>query len=390
MVKTIFKAIIVLLVGGLFIFAKCDVQDPRSDEKPIIKDEHIVSEYQTVKMFVENSGSMKGFFNGNTQIKEILKQYYDRISEDKNISDTVTLNFVNQSVEEYQNDINSYLSVAASKCTASYTKLDEILSNVMADVNDSTTYILVSDYCFTSNNGSFQTAESGITKIFTENIAKNKNLSVAMFKYISQFNGKYYPGGINCNQARPFYVWIFGNKRQIKNLISLNIKNDNCGMLSLQSQTEVPFLIKTSSARMFDKDGSIIVKEWDKDRNPVCGTVSYSFGIEADMSNLVLSTEDLLNIDNYSLSPGYKIVDIRNQSESVYDFIISTEKPSPGKITLSYGIPELPEWVVKSNYEGSGIPSDSTTLGVKYLIEGVYDAFNKKGNKYFAIDIILK
>lgn len=379
----IFCSVVVLLLI-------CACERRNNTGEPIIVESISVPNYQTVNMYIESSGSMVGYFNGNSQIKEILKQYYDRISEDTDISDTVTLNFINQTVDEYHNDINNYLSDAARKCTASYTKIDEILSKVMGGVNDSTTNILISDYCFTSDNGSFQTAESGITKIFTENISKNKNLSVAMFKYISDFKGKYYPGGIKCNQPRPFYVWIFGNKRQIKNLIGLKIKNANCGMLSLQSQTEVPFVVKTNKARMFDKDGSIIVKEWEKDRNPVRDMVSYSFLIEADMSNLVLSSGDLLNKENYSLSSGYEIIDINNPSESIYDFVISTGKPSPGVISISYGIPELPEWVVKSNYEGSGIPSDSTTLGVKYLIEGVYDAFNKKGNKYFAIDVKLK
>ena len=379
----IFCSVVVLLLI-------CACERRNNTGEPIIVESISVPNYQTVNMYIESSGSMVGYFNGNSQIKEILKQYYDRISEDTDISDTVTLNFINQTVDEYHNDINNYLSDAARKCTASYTKIDEILSKVMGVVNDSTTNILISDYCFTSDNGSFQTAESGITKIFTENISKNKNLSVAMFKYISDFKGKYYPGGIKCNQPRPFYVWIFGNKRQIKNLIGLKIKNANCGMLSLQSQTEVPFVVKTNKARMFDKDGSIIVKEWEKDRNPVRDMVSYSFLIEADMSNLVLSSGDLLNKENYSLSSGYEIIDINNPSESIYDFVISTGKPSPGVISISYGIPELPEWVVKSNYEGSGIPSDSTTLGVKYLIEGVYDAFNKKGNKYFAIDVKLK
>ena len=109
------------------------------------------------------------------------------------------------------------------------------------------------------------------------------------------------------------------------------------------------------------------------------------------MSNIILSNEELLNSGNYSLSEGYEIIDISNNTESIYDYFISTSKPSPGNISLSYGIPELPEWVVKSNYEGSGIPSDSTTLGVKYLIEGVYDAYNnKRDNNYFTIDINLK
>ena len=348
------------------------------------------SEYQTVNMYVEGSGSMVGYFKGK-KIKEILKQYHDRLSEDKNICDTVTLNFINQSVEQYHNDIYSYLSIAASKCTASYTELDEILSNVMEDVNDSTTNILISDYCFTSDEGSFQTAGSGITKIFTEGISKNKNLSVSIIKYISDFKGKYFPGGIKCNQPRPFYIWILGNKKQLKKLTCLKIKNANCGMLSLQSQADVPFFIKAHDTRMLDTDGAILVKKWNRDRNSVRGEVSYSFVIEADMSNIILSNEELLNSENYSLSHGYEIVDISKKSDSIYVYSISTRKPSPGIFSLSYGIPELPEWVVKSNYEGSGIPSDSSTLGVKYLIEGVYDAFNnKKNNMYFKIDVNLK
>ena len=110
------------------------------------------------------------------------------------------------------------------------------------------------------------------------------------------------------------------------------------------------------------------------------------------MSNLVLSNEELLDKDNYSLNSEYEIVDITNKSESIYVFRISTSKPTPGKnIRLSYGMSELPEWVLKSNYEGNGIPSDSTTLGVKYLIEGVYDAYNnRKNNSYFTIEIVLK
>ena len=374
------KIVIVLFLASLFLFAKCGGRDSEAIKEPT--EEQEIPNYQTVNIFIESSGSMAGYFSGNSQIKDILKQYYDRISEDKNISDTVSLNFINQSIESYQNDINSYLSVSASKCTALYTKLDEILSKVMASVNDSTTNILISDYCFTSDNGSFQRAESGITKIFTESIARNKNLSVSIFKYLSDFKGKFFPGGIKCNQPRPFYIWIFGNKKQMKKLTR---------MLSFQSQTDVPFLIRTNSARMFDKDGAIIVKEWDKDRNSVRGDVSYSLLVEADMSNIVLPNDELLNKDNYSLTEGYDIFSISNKSGSIFEYVISTSKPSPGKICLSYEIPELPEWVIESNYEGSGIPSDGKTLGVKYLIEGVYDAFNnKKDNMYFTIDINLK
>ena len=391
MAKTILQIICSIFVLCLVI-ACVDVRESNPAEELEIID---IPEYQTVNMFIESSGSMVGYFNGNSQIKEILKQYYDRITEDTSIGDTVTLNFINQSIDEYHNDISSYLSIAASKCTASYTKIDDILKLAMDGVNDSTTNILVSDYCFTSNKGSFQTAESGITKIFRENIDKNKDLSVAIYKYMSDFKGKYYPGGIKCNQPRPFYIWIFGNKKQIKKLIDLDIKNKDCGNLFLQLNTEVPFKLnkkaKNANARMFNKDGSIKVDDWDKDRNSIRGEVSYSLELFADMSSVVLSNDELLNVDNYIASKGYEIISVENISESIFYFKIITNKPSPGIVRIAYMMPKLPEWIDKSNYEGNGIPVDSTTLGVKYLIEGVYDAFcNKKNNKYFSFDIVLK
>ena len=400
MAKTIYRTIssIAILLLIIILFSSNDDNGCGGRGtiiEPVIQKCPSVPEYQTVNIYIESSGSMVGYFNGNSQIKEILKQYHDRITEDTSISDTVTLNFINQSIDEYHNDISSYLTVAASKCTASYTKIDDILNIAMKGVNDSTTNILVSDYCFTSDKGSFQTAESGITKIFRENIDKNKDLSVAIFKYMSDFRGKFFPGGIKCNQPRPFYIWIFGNKKQIKKLVNLDIKNENCGNFLLQLNTEVPIELnkkaKNANARMFNRDGSVKVEDWDKDRNSIRGEVSYSLEFTADMSNVILSDDELLNVDNYSINKEYDIISVENISESKFYYKIITTKPSPGIVRISYLIPELPEWVIKSNYEGKGIPSDSTTLGVKYLIEGVYDAFcNKKNNKYFSFDIVLK
>ena len=62
---------------------------------------------------------------------------------------------------------------------------------------------------------------------------------------------------------------------------------------------------------------------------------------------------------------------------------MSTDKPAPGVVSIVYVQPELPEWVEKSNFTGTGIPKDSTTLGVKYLIGGVYDAYHNLSNKLF-------
>ena len=67
--------------------------------------EHMISEpqepqyCQIVNIYVENSGSMKGYFSGNSQIKDIIKDYYDRIDDSQSEGDTITLNFINTQIE---------------------------------------------------------------------------------------------------------------------------------------------------------------------------------------------------------------------------------------------------------------------------------------------------
>ena len=140
-------------------------------------------------------------------------------------------------------------------------------------------------------------------------------------------------------------------------------------------------------ARMVE-DNSIIVKEWDKDRNRE--NTTYSALLELNMENVILSKEEICNIAKYQITEGYSIESINNKKGDIYSFKISTGKPAPGKLSIAYLQQEMPEWVYKSNFIGKGIPADSATLGVKYLIEGVYDAYNNISDKVFETNIILK
>ena len=342
---------------------------------------------QIVNIYVENSGSMKGYFSGNSQIKDIIKDYYDRIDDSQSEGDTITLNYINTQIENSSEEIKEYLSTCQSKCIAAYTKIDDILSMAMEGINDSTVNIIISDYCFESNNSSFPMAMSGITGLFSKRLKTDSTLSVAVIKYMSDFNGKYYPGGITNRRPMPFYLWIFGNEKQVKNIVTAPIKSPNCGVLVLQPLQTIPPSIITKKARMV-KDNSIIVKEWDKDRNR--NATTYSTTIELNLSKIILTKEDICNTNYYSITEGYWIESIKEQKEDIYTYHVSTNKPSPGVISIEYTLKELPEWIEKSNFTGTGIPKDSTTLGVKYLIGGVYDAYHNLSNKLFETKITLK
>lgn len=368
-----------------------------------IKEKDITEEITThkcvVNFYVENSGSMKGYFNGNTYIKDIIKEYYDRISECQNNGDTITLNYINTVIENFPNEIKDYLLKSQNKCTATYTKIDNILSMAMEGLNDSTVNILISDFCFTSNDGSFSMAQSDITKSFSKRLTDDADLSVAIIKFMSDFDGVYFPGGIRCKKPLPFYLWIFGNEKQVKRIVNVPIKAPNCGVLILQPYQSIASTIIAKKARMVD-DNCIVVKEWDKDRQRSGGLFSscspdrtsstYSVNIDMDMSKVILPKEEICNIAKYQITNGYSIESINNKKGEIYSFKIFTAKPAPGQLSIAYLQQEMPEWIFKSNFIGKGIPSDSTTLGVKYLIEGVYDAYKNKSDAVFETNIILK
>lgn len=353
----------------------------------------------TFNFYVENSGSMKGYFNGNSQIKDIIKEYYDRISESLHEGDTITLNYINTKIENSSKNIKDYLLESQNKCTAAFTKIDDIMAMAMEGLNDSIVNIVISDYCFASDNGSLPMAQSGITKLFSERLNTDTDLSIAIIKYMSKFNGKYYPGGIPNTKPLPFYLWIFGNEKQVKRIVNLPIKTDNCGTLILQPLQTVLPIIRAKKARMVNRN-SIIVKEWNKDRNrsvglfegcsPTENSASYSVNIELDLSNVIISEKDICNINNYQITDGYSIDTITKIERDIYDFKITTEHPSPGKLSIVYLQQEMPTWIDKSNYIGTGVPKDSTTLGVKYLIEGAFDAYKNKSEIIFKTEIILK
>lgn len=385
-----FDLLHILLLFGVALILSCS----RTPRQNIMISSETDSRSVKVNLFIENSGSMKGYFTGNSQIKDIIKEYYDRISEKQKKPDTITLNFINTQIENYGDDIKSFLANAQSKCNASYTKVDDILSFAMEGCNDSTVNIVISDYCFESNDGSLAMAASGVTKIFSEQMKSNSDLSVAIIKYMSDFKGKFFPGGINCNKPLPYYIWIFGNGKDVKQIANLPI-NNNCGKLLLQPHQIINHKIISKKARMIDGN-AIIVGEWDKKRgrgfscsNPD-DSDDYIVKVEVDLSSVVLSEEDIVNDNNYIISDGYKINSIDRDQDEKFIFTISTRHPSPGMLKIDYTLDNLPQWVEKSNFSGTGLPKDSTTFGIKDLITGVYDAYHNASKDFFSIRIVLK
>lgn len=395
----IVKVSLNLIMGSLlmtFLFTTMWSCQGREDKQTETGDGSPTTEMPiSYNIYVENSGSMVGYcnFSNTNALETLIGDYYDRITSLSNDQDSITLNFVNTNIECGSSEKNAYLKSIKGKCKATYTKIDDMLTMMMKGVTDNDVNIMVSDFVFTTNEGNFSTAASQITQLFTKQLKARKDLSVAIFKYMRDFNGIYYPGGIPCNRPLPIYVWVFGKDTNVKKFADMPFNTQKCGEYFLQLSQSPEFVLNAINSRMITKDKKrIYVSKW----NAVRHENYYEFVVEIDLSNSLLTKNEILNKTCYKITSNtsaiYNIVKIESSDGKKYKYTIRTKKPSPGIITIQYPI-QTPVWVAESNFEGSGLPSDSTTLGIKYLIDGVSKAFNdvsKNKYNYFEININLE
>lgn len=346
----------------------------------------------TYNIYVENSGSMAGYCNisNKSSLETLVNDYYQVLNSQDGING-VTLNFINTSIERGSDDVNSFQNSIKGKCTATYTKIDDMLNMMMDSVASDRINLLFSDYVFTTNSGNLQMASNSITSMFTKQL-KDKDLAVVIYKYMVDFNGRYYPGGIPCSKPLPLYVWAFGNRENLRDLTRMPFTTNNCGVFFLQKSCDIDFEIKTGSARATDNcKKTIFVSKWEKARREDY----YEFTVTANMKDILLTDEEILLTSNYNIhssnSSKYKIEKINKKDDDKYEYVIRTDgtAPAPGEIIINYPI-NTPTWVELSNFEGNGIPADSTTYGVSYLINGVNKAFrdiSKEKYNYFEIKL---
>ena len=389
------KHISTFLFGVLSLFLFLNLEGCKGRDKEGDRDSKDTTEVKspvTYNIYVENSGSMAGYCNISDKdaLETLLQDYYDRINSNKEGEETITVNVINTEIETSVCDKRAFLQSVKKKCSATYTKLDDMLELMMSNVTDDDVNIMVSDYVFTTNDGNFLTASSAITSLFSQQLKKN-NIAVAIFKYMRNFSGKYYPGGINCNKPLPIYVWIFGRPDEVRKVSKMSFQTSNCGEYFLQTSYNAPIELSAKSKRMI-QGNTIKVSEWESVRHENY----YEFDLVADLRNTLLSEEEILNAHRYVLKSSntseFEISSISKIGDDKYKYTIRTLKPAPGKLIVSNPI-IVPEWIESSNYSGGGIPSDSTTLGISYLIDGVSNAFKDVSGKkfnYYEFEVELK
>ena len=260
--------------------------------------------------------------------------------------------------------------------------LGSIIGNVLSTVNDSTVSIFVSD-CILDlpSKDAVKFLTNCEIRIKNEVISAQKrvpNLGIEILKLSSDFSGKYfYPNGeveMLTDVKRPYYIWIMGDKNYLAKLnseipLSMLDKYGLEGSVSFSNASAIPFEIQNRGLT-----GNVIIPT---------GRGDYQATVLADFRSTLQPDVAIQEKTNYNFNnPNLTIESISpiTAKDSKFTHVINFTIPKGITVPdecLTLKMPALPAWINQSNDEsGVNVQKNlSKTTGIKYLIQGVADAY---------------
>lgn len=371
-----------------------------------------------INVYLENSASMDGYVKGVTEFETAI---YNLLGDFKisGLCDSLNLSYINKTIPyQKQNALPADIQDFIEKLEPSVFKqrggdrsvsdLKNILSTVLKTVNNKNAAVLISDFVFSPGKNAnaqdyLNNQGVGIKIDFSEKL-KEFDLSAIIIQLQSNFDGLYYDKTdkpLSYKGKRPYYVWIFGSTQQISSILNKkildNIKGGYSNRLVLQSVKGIN--VPNYKILYSPKIGSFSAKQLN---NKIISDASaskdnqnkglFGFNVAVDFANSLQDANYFLDTANYVLSnTKYQlkvetITDKNNPSLSGFTHILKLQTSELREEILKIDIVgKTPSWVLNStSIDDSNILNDNNeqqkTFGLRYLIEGVSDAFYPKSN----------
>jgi len=390
-----------------------------------------------VNVYIENSGSMNGYINGNTEFKSaiqdmlvLLKYEYD----EKNIN----LFFINSQIHptNIDTDLAGFASALNAKSfkvgAVASSNLNNVFKQVLAKTAKDTISILISD-CIYSIKGNktedLLSDQKSLTKdAFLTKSKEGINLTTTVVKLISKFNGNYWDKNEKAtnlkDEVRPYYISIIGSenvmnyfnskinfsKKQVagyENKLVLSSTDYSKGIYFSVVNTKNDDTGRFKPARDFsDKNAIKGIEDISSDSR---NGDKFSFSVAVDLSKLPLEDSYITDPKNYSVDQGdFRILKISkyvkedvvpssttrisnsgNSPTHLITFSATSQNYSDLKFSLKR---QVPKWVNEtSTDDDTDVKSiGSKTFGFKYLIEGISEAYQTSSPSKNYFELIIK
>ncbi|MGY5846618.1 hypothetical protein ACW6QP_04300 [Salegentibacter sp. HM20] len=394
----------------------------------------------TVKIYFENTLSMDGYINGNTNFKDVFRELLVAVDNESNIDlDTEFFLLNNELTPTTFGVDNTKISEAltpsstANKGNKGSSNFEEILNTVLQNQKGDVISIVMADFIYSPEKEPDTPSALNKLRTYTQDVFQkagngNEDLETRIFSFSSDFNGTYYDINnkhISGIKNRPYYYFVIAPKA-LMNVFQHNIAKQLKNAPGYQNEalfTAVEFPnINTQILTSTANNGRL------KSRGQELEVVSYpnngnlQFTVLADLSALPLNDNYLMEKDNYHLANSeFTLKDIgRVQGKNLLFQEMGELKLDPSALvkindkkfthaivfTANGRISEdlvlalkkkIPAWVQQAHSaDDRGIKNDSLeqskTFGFGSLVEGVSRAYRQKaGNdEYFKIRIPVK
>lgn len=380
-------------------------------------------------IYIENSGSMDGYVRQPSDFKNSLYKLIGDI-QNYNLSKNLRLNFINdivcpQKPDAPASDIIYFIGnlkptdFKNSKCGFRDSYLPNIISKAISnypkDVN-----VLISDCIFSSKDGSsanFLAAAQQSLRTFIKTELDSNEISCVILKMNSKYYGTYFIENKSDGkktesfngQNRPYYIILFGNLQPINYLLQ-KIKFSNYPgfetsyyLLTPKANKPDSKIIRANKIGDFEieQPATKLTINDAKTGSKNSNENQFQFSVASNLDFLKMDEDYISDTYNYEVPSNYSLVNIsRNNdytNESLKGFThVFTLRTSDLKQNQEVFIKlksNLPPWVDSSSTNDDSNPLDpmqqKQTFGLKYLIEGISEAYADKynGKEQFGITV---
>lgn len=361
-------------------------------------------------IYVDNSGSMDGFVSSNSEFKDVIESLMvmlnNKCSTPK--ASLISDNIVDVDSTGISSDITRFARSLTPKSIkvggTGSTDINDMFQKVLERTKGNTVSVLITDGVYSiagTDSKRLLTSAKNLTKnAFMQAIRRDSdNLSVLILQCQSDYNGTYYnmyDQPMKYQGRRPYYIIMAGSTECMKcldSVIDLSVKGIKGLMNSyrLSSKNAAAKLTLISAEDLAYNVDRLVPDRgtWDIDEIRL-GDPKQSFGLVLgiDKDDYYLDDGYLSAPSNYQISPQdvtIKKVSPISESSSAYSDVTEFNRPyfiqlnckddpSFVKVSLLY---KVPEWGYQCSTEDDshGVPPETTTFGISYLLEGINEAF---------------
>lgn len=387
-----------------------------------------------VNFYLERSGSMIAYDSpaGDGSFKAAIVQMLNNLPGN-NADHKIYV--VNSSINAYPKGFDQFVKDSnifeATKGIGdpSFTDFGAIFDKILNSTKDDELSILVTDMIYSTKDMTgvnpkkvFAEAQGMTNSVFKSEVKKKSMLIVKM---MGSYNGLYYPynspsKGVPYNGKRPYYIVIVGNNENIARLTQ-DENYEAFAQLSRLRGYENMYLFETDD--VYEPYYSLLLSHpqirgrFQPERGqgtqvtkleglkPDRNSGDIRLVLAVDLSKMLIADEYLTDVNNYVVDAddAVTIKEIRpiNKSDvtpaerkyaqsATHLFVLSVKEPKHEQKVRIKLLNRMPRWIASSSNDNDARVDATTTFGLKYLLQGIYDSYRRNSDGkpyYFEMDL---